>query len=233
MKKFRLIDYILPSVISMVIVGTYTNIDGLFIGNRAGDDGLAAINIAWPIVAFITSVGTGLGIGASVVINGLRGKNETLLAERAKTSALWLLLAAGVLSGILCLAAYTPLLGILGAEGEVKTYAENYSFVISLGAIFQVAGAGTVVLLRNEGKTYFALIDTAIGLAVHVALDFLTVKKYALYGVAAATVVSQAIVADLAVFRLMLLKKNTENGEKAESSDLPQRSLKIRSRRSG
>ena len=96
MKKFRLIDYILPSVISMVIVGTYTNIDGLFIGNRAGDDGLAAINIAWPIVAFITSVGTGLGIGASVVINGLRGKNEALLAERAKTSALWLLLAAGV-----------------------------------------------------------------------------------------------------------------------------------------
>lgn len=217
MKKFRLIDYILPSVISMVIVGTYTNIDGLFIGNRAGDDGLAAINIAWPIVAFITSVGTGLGIGASVVINGLRGKNEALLAERAKTSALWLLLAAGVLSGILCLAAYSPLLGILGAEGEVKTYAENYSFVISLGAIFQVAGAGTVVLLRNEGKTYFAMIDTAIGLAVHVALDFLTVKKYALYGVAAATVVSQAIVAGLAVFRLMRLKKHMENrGERGK-----------------
>ena len=217
MKEFRLIDYILPSVISMVIVGTYTNIDGLFIGNRAGDDGLAAINIAWPIVAFITSVGTGLGIGASVVINGLRGRNETFLAERAKTSALWLLLAGGALSGILCLALYSPLLGILGAEGDVKTYAENYSFVISLGAIFQVAGAGTVVLLRNEGKTYFAMIDTAIGLAVHVALDFLTVKKYALYGVAAATVVSQAIVAGLAVFRLMRLKKHTENrGERGK-----------------
>ena len=42
MKKFKLFNYILPSVISMVIVGTYTNIDGLFIGNRAGDDGLAA-----------------------------------------------------------------------------------------------------------------------------------------------------------------------------------------------
>lgn len=211
MKKFRLIDYILPSVISMVIVGTYTNIDGLFIGNRAGDDGLAAINIAWPIVAFITSVGTGLGVGAAVVINGLRGRNETFLAEKAKTSALWLLLAGGVLSTILGLASYSPLLGILGAEGDVKTYAENYSLVISLGAIFQVAGAGTVVLLRNEGKTYFAMIDTAIGLAVHVALDFLTVKKFALYGVAAATVASQAIVAVLAVFRLMRLKKGTEN----------------------
>ena len=203
MKKFKLFNYILPSVISMVIVGTYTNIDGLFIGNRAGDDGLAAINIAWPIVAFITSLGSGLGVGAAVVINGLRGKNEYALAEKAKPAALWLPVAGGAAATIFCLLVYSPLLTLLGAEGIVKTYAENYSLVISLGAIFQVIGASAVVLLRNEGKTYSALIYTAIGLAVHVGLDFLTVKKFALYGVAAATVVSQAVVAALSLFSLL------------------------------
>ena len=203
MKKFKLFNYILPSVISMVIVGTYTNIDGLFIGNRAGDDGLAAINIAWPIVAFITSLGSGLGVGAAVVINGLRGKNEYALAEKVKPASLWLPIAGGAAATIFCLLVYSPLLTLLGAEGIVKTYAENYSLVISLGAIFQVIGASAVVLLRNEGKTYSALIYTAIGLAVHVALDFLTVKKFALYGVAAATVVSQAVVAALSLFSLL------------------------------
>lgn len=187
----------------MVIVGTYTNIDGLFIGNRAGDDGLAAINIAWPIVAFITSLGSGLGVGAAVVINGLRGKNEYALAEKAKPAALWLPVAGGAAATIFCLLVYSPLLTLLGAEGIVKNYAENYSLVISLGAIFQVIGASAVVLLRNEGKTYSALIYTAIGLAVHVGLDFLTVKKFALYGVAVATVVSQAIVAALSLFSLL------------------------------
>ena len=187
----------------MVIVGTYTNIDGLFIGNRAGDDGLAAINIAWPIVAFITSLGSGLGVGSAVVINGLRGKNEYALAEKAKPAALWLPVAGGAAATIFCLLVYSPLLTLLGAEGIVKTYAENYSLVISLGAIFQVIGASAVVLLRNEGKTYSALIYTAIGLAVHVGLDFLTVKKFALYGVAAATVVSQAVVAALSLFSLL------------------------------
>lgn len=187
----------------MVIVGTYTNIDGLFIGNRAGDDGLAAINIAWPIVAFITSLGSGLGVGAAVVINGLRGKNEYALAEKAKPAALWLPVAGGAAATIFCLLVYSPLLTLLGAEGIVKTYAENYSLIISLGAIFQVIGASAVVLLRNEGKTYSALIYTAIGLAVHVGLDFLTVKKFALYGVAAATVVSQAVVAALSLFSLL------------------------------
>lgn len=187
----------------MVIVGTYTNIDGLFIGNRAGDDGLAAINIAWPIVAFITSLGSGLGVGAAVVINGLRGKNEYALAEKAKPAALWLPVAGGAAATIFCLLVYSPLLTLLGAEGIVKNYAENYSLVISLGAIFQVIGASAVVLLRNEGKTYSALIYTAIGLAVHVGLDFLTVKKFALYGVAVATVVSQAVVAALSLFSLL------------------------------
>ena len=111
--------------------------------------------------------------------------------------------AGGAAATIFCLLVYSPLLTLLGAEGIVKTYAENYSLVISLGAIFQVIGASAVVLLRNEGKTYSALIYTAIGLAVHVGLDFLTVKKFALYGVAAATVVSQAVVAALSLFSLL------------------------------
>ena len=218
MKKFKLINYILPSVISMVIVGTYTNIDGLFIGNRAGDDGLAAINIAWPIVAFITSLGTGLGIGAAVMINSLRGENENRLAEKSKTVSLWLLVVGGLFSTVLCSAIYSPLLTLLGASGTAKTYAENYSLVISLGALFQVVGAGAVVLLRNEGKTYSALIYTAIGLAVHIGLDFLTVKNFALYGVAAATVASQAVVAALAVVTF-LKQKNTEIAGETESDE--------------
>ena len=227
MKKFKLINYILPSVISMVIVGTYTNIDGLFIGNRAGDDGLAAINIAWPIVAFITSLGTGLGIGAAVVINSLRGENENRLAERSKTVALWLLVIGGLVSTALCSAIYSPLLGLLGASGVVKTYAENYSLVISLGALFQVIGAGAVVLLRNEGKTYSALIYTAIGLAVHIGLDFLTVKRFALYGVAAATVVSQAVVAALAIITFLKQKPAEIAGETASDEKSTRLAAKI------
>ena len=206
----------------MVIVGTYTNIDGLFIGNRAGDEGLAAINIAWPIVAFITSLGTGLGIGAAVVINSLRGENEYRLAEKTKTVSLWLLVIGGLLSTVLCFAIYSPLLTLLGASGTVKTYAENYSLVISLGALFQVIGAGAVVLLRNEGKTYSALIYTAIGLAVHIGLDFPTVGKFALYGVAAATVVSQAVVASLAVVTF-LKQQNVKITNETEISEKPTR----------
>ena len=82
----KLSRYIIPSVISMVLVGTYTNIDGFFIGNSAGEDGLAAINIVWPIVEFITALGTGIGVGGSVILNNLRGANYNEEAERVKNA---------------------------------------------------------------------------------------------------------------------------------------------------
>ena len=221
MKKFGLAKYVVPSIIAMVLVGTYTNIDGLFIGNRAGDDGLAAINAAWPIVAFITSLGTALGMGASVEINDFRGQNKLRLAEKIKNTALLVLLIAGVAATAFCLAIYSPLLKLLGARDAVLTYAENYALVISLGAVFQVIGAGIVVLLRNDGKTFLSAAYTAIGLAVHVALDFVLVNKYALYGVAVSTVISQATVAALGLFSFLRKKKGAaeDPGEEAGTDD--------------
>ncbi len=223
MKKFRLLRYVLPSVISMVLVGTYTNIDGLFIGNRAGDDGLAAINVAWPIVALITSLGTAIGVGAAVEINKNRGEGNARLAARQKDTALFLLLAAGIAATGLCLFLYTPLLRLLGATGTVLTYAGDYAYLISLGALFQVVGAGMVVLLRSDGSPFLSAAYTAVGLALHVVLDVALVGRFALSGVAAATVLSQAAVAGLGLFSFFRHRKadREETGSDARHPPCP------------
>lgn len=198
--KFKLSKYILPSVISMVLVGAYTNIDGLFIGNAAGDEGIAAINIVWPIVAFITSIGTGIGVGGSVVVGNLQGKGETERAASARRTALFLLLIVGVVATLMLFFCYSPLLKFMGAEGKVLEYAENYAFVISIGAIFQILGAGLVVLLRCDGKTGLAMLYTAIGLVIHILLDWLLVDQFVLYGVAISTVAAQGAVMAAGLF---------------------------------
>lgn len=198
--KFKLSKYILPAVISMVLVGAYTNIDGLFIGKAAGDDGIAAINIVWPIVAFITSIGTGIGVGGSVVVGNLQGKGETERAASARRTALFLLLIVGVVATLMLFFCYSPLLKFMGAEGKVLEYAENYAFVISIGAIFQILGAGLVVLLRCDGKTGLAMLYTAIGLVIHILLDWLLVDQFVLYGVAISTVAAQGAVMAAGLF---------------------------------
>lgn len=200
--QFKLSKYIIPSVISMVLVGTYTNIDGFFIGNAVGDDGLAAINIVWPIVAFITSAGTGIGVGGSVIMNGMRGEDKHDEAENIKKTTVLLLAAVGIFISLVMFVTYKPLLRLMGAEGAVLNHAQSYAAVISSCAVFQIMGSGLVVILRNEGRTYPAMLYTVAGLVIHILLDALLVNKYSLYGVAVSTVVSQAAIMLLCIFSL-------------------------------
>ena len=200
--KFKLSKYIIPSVISMVLVGTYTNIDGLFIGNVTGDPGLAAINIVWPIVALITSLGTGIGLGGSVILSNAKGKGDIEGARKIKSTVILTLISVGILSGIIFTLVYNPLLHLMGAEGDVLGYASDYAKVVCLGAVFQILGSGLVVILRTENKTYFSMLCCLIGLIVHIILDILLVEKYTLMGVAISTVVSQAVIMILALVAL-------------------------------
>ena len=192
--NFKLSKFIIPSVISMVLVGTYTNIDGFFIGNVTGDDGLAAINIVWPIVAFITSLGTGIGVGGSVILNKMRGKEDHKGAEEVKATMLFLLVAVGIGASILFKLIYKPLLMLMGAQGRVLAYSADYADIICIGAVFQIVGSGLVAVLRNEQKTYFSMVCCIVGLLVHLLLDMLLVEQYKLSGVAVSTVVSQAVI---------------------------------------
>lgn len=59
-------QYVIPSVLSFALSGVYTIVDGFFVGNSIGDLGLSAVNIAYPIVAVIQAVGTGIGMGGAI-----------------------------------------------------------------------------------------------------------------------------------------------------------------------
>ncbi len=205
--NFKLSKYIIPSVISMVLVGTYTNIDGFFIGNVTGDDGLAAINIVWPIVALITAIGVGIGIGGSVMMSNMRGKEDERGAERIKNTTLFLLLTVGLLTGLVFKLASPTLLTWMGAEGRIYDYAVAYADIICIGAVFQILGAGLAAILRNEQKTYFSMICCITGLLVHLLLDMLLVETYTLAGVAFSTVVSQAVIMVMCMFVLRVKRE--------------------------
>ena len=42
--------YVIPSMVAFLFCGLYTMVDAFFVGRNVGDSGLAAINIAYPLV---------------------------------------------------------------------------------------------------------------------------------------------------------------------------------------
>ena len=113
--------FIFPSTLSFLLSGIYSIVDGIFVGKATGDPGLAAINIAWPLVALIISLGTGIGMGASVMVSLNRGAGDDKIADRMEGNAFFLLFTGSLLlTGFLYFFG-SPLLTLLGAGGEVHT----------------------------------------------------------------------------------------------------------------
>ena len=59
---------VIPSMLAFALSGIYSVADGFFVGNSLGDNALAAINIAYPLTAFIQAAGTGIGMGGACLL---------------------------------------------------------------------------------------------------------------------------------------------------------------------
>lgn len=194
MKK-KYLRFILPSTLSFLLTGIYSIVDGIFVGRAMGDIGLAAINIAWPLVALIIALGTGIGMGASVMVSLNKGCGDDRTAEKMEGNAFFLLLAGSVLLTVTLLLAGSPLLKLLGARNEVHKYALTYLRAILCGGIIQVFASGTVPLMRNRGASLYSMCSMACGCILNIVLDyyFVLILQMGMTGAAMATVIGQCV----------------------------------------
>ena len=138
--------------------------DGFFIGNSIGALGLSAVNIAYPIVAVIQAVGTGIGMGGAIYYSINKAEKKDAEARTYTAGALWLLI---ILSLVLTFSIFFlngSLLRLLGARGQLLSLGEEYIAVIALGAALQVIGTGLVPFIRNHGGSVYAVSYTHLTL---------------------------------------------------------------------
>lgn len=201
--------YVIPSIIAFALSGVYAIVDGYFVGNTIGDAGLSAINIAYPIVALIQSVGTGIGMGGAVYysINTAERKNQK--AEQFIASSWWLLLVASIIFTLLTFFLAHPVLTLLGADGIILEYATQYIRIIAIGTALQIFGTGLIPFIRNFGSSSFAMFAMLGGFTANIILDFLLVWvcNQGMAGAALATIIGQGVTFLIAIMYSILKKK--------------------------
>lgn len=206
-------QYVIPSVLSFALSGVYTIVDGFFIGNSIGDLGLSAVNIAYPIVAVIQALGTGIGMGGAIYYSIYKAEKKEEQAREFIAGALWVLMISSVLLTILVFLLNDSLLRLLGASGELLALGEEYIAVIALGASMQVIGTGLVPFIRNHGGSFYAMVSMIAGFVTNIILDYLFVwiLEQGVSGAAWATVIGQGVTMLIALAYLLLKKQFTLN----------------------
>ena len=192
MKKFA--SYLIPSLVASLLMSMYAIVDGIFVGQKIGDSGLAAINITWPITSFLQSIGTAFGLAGGIYIQKLKGKEE-LKSNQIKLTTIVIILILGVFFGLMFYFLRTPLLWSLGATGTSYTYAVQYLKIILMGSVFQMLGVGLLPLLKNSNKVKIAACASLMSVFTNLGLDylFIFVADMDLAGAALASVLAQVI----------------------------------------
>ncbi len=189
--------YVAPAVGGMLICGSYSIVDTIFVGQGLGDIGLAGVALTWPIEMTVGALASMMGSGAGVMISQARGAKDEKQARRIFGNMLILEVIAIVLCTLAQVVGILPILHALGANDALMPTAYAYAFVMIFSTPFNFAMNAGMEVIRNDGHPVVAMIYQCIGLIANIILDylFILVFPWGAGGAAAATAASMAIAA--------------------------------------
>ncbi len=184
-----------PTVVGVVIAGIQEIIDGFFIGNAIGSQGLAAITLAYPAYLVIIAIGVIIGIGASSLAALQLGKENLNCALDIVHNAFSLCLLTGAVFTIVGLIFCETSISILGASGTALAFARDYLRIIFAGSVFMIFSVALEPLVRNDGNPRLCMNIMIAGVIVNLVLDYLFIMRMGtgMVGAAFATIVSFAL----------------------------------------
>ncbi len=187
--------FVIPSILAFALSGVYTIVDGFFVGQSLGDMGLASITLGYPIAAVIQAIGTGIGLSGAIRFTIFSAQKKKKEQGECFGGTTLLMLIFGVLITALLIGRLYPLLGLMGAEGQILQMTAEYTRIIALGTIFQLLATGFIPFIRNMGGATFAMIAMMIGFVSNIIGDYLLVWVCGLgmAGAAWATIAGQAL----------------------------------------
>ncbi|WP_102467378.1 MATE family efflux transporter [Vibrio cyclitrophicus] len=191
--------YTIPTVAAMLVNGLYQVVDGIFIGRYVGADGLAGINVAWPVIGSILGIGMLVGVGTGALVSIHQGEKDTQGAKQILATGLTLLLAiTPIVSAVLFLFADNFLFW-QGAEGRVYELGLQYLHILIGASVFTLGSIAMPFLLRNDDSPNLATILMIVGAVINIVLDYLFIALYGweLMGAALATAIAQFVVTAL------------------------------------
>lgn len=194
-KKFT--HFVWPSVLMMVVLALYYTIDSIFVANFVGEEGLAAINIAYPIQGIMWGVVVMLAAGSSALVAIDMGRGDKKEADSKFTFVCIFGLALGCGATLLMFVFMDPVVQILGATELLAKDCALFLNIFVWGCPAAFVGVLFEFFIRVDGKPAFTVFLYIGGGVAHLGLDILLMGPFhmGLAGAAIANVGGLAVTA--------------------------------------
>lgn len=191
----KLLSFCFFPIIMMIFTSIYVVVDGFFVSNFVGKIPFAAINLVYPFIQMVASIGFMIGTGGSALVAKTLGEGNQERADRYFTMMVKLTLLLGVMLSIVGCAFIRPISFLLGAtEAMIDDCVVYGRTVLLFNAAFMLQNAFQT-FLTTAGKPRLGFIVTVIAGIVNILLDalFIVVLKWGVLGAAVATGIGQCV----------------------------------------
>ncbi len=198
----RIMEFSIPMLLGNVAQQLYNTADSIIAGKYVGDNALAAVGSASPILNLLLALFVGISTGAGIVVSQSFGAKDRKGLTQAIGNCMALSAIATVIIMIVGPLVTRPLLELLDTPSTIIDWCEDYLIIYFLGIVGFFYYNMLSGVLRGLGDSVSALGFLLVAAFLNVILDLVFVQYMGVPGVALATILSQAISAVLCYIKL-------------------------------
>lgn len=190
----------------------YNIVDTYWVG-RLGEQAVAAISLAFPVIFLIISFGAGLTVAGTVLIAQYTGKGDQEQVDLTAGQTIILLVNVSIVISVVGYLLSGPMLNFMGAEPGVLEKGTSYLKILFAGASFMFMFFVFQSILRGWGDTktpMWVMFWSVLGNTILDPLLIMGIGPFPEMGIAGAawaTIISRGIAAIVGLWILFSGKK--------------------------
>ncbi len=203
----RIAAFTVPMLLGNIAQQLYNTVDSIVVGKYVGDNALAAVGSASPILNLLLVLFIGIATGTSIMVSQYYGSRNREELSRTIGSTIVLTAAASLFLMACAPLFIRPVLQLLDTPESLIDWCTSYLTILLMG-ISGVAYYNMFCgILRGLGDSLSALIYLLVATVLNIVLDvwFVAGFQMGVAGVALATVIAQLISALLCLRRLLCM----------------------------
>ena len=197
----QIVAFAIPMLIGNIAQQLYNTADSVIVGRYVGDNALAAVGSASPILNLLLVLFVGISVGAGIMVSQYFGAKQREDLSGTIGSCITLTAISSLFITIIGPLVSGPLLSYLDTPESIIGWCESYLNIIFIGivgmAYYNILGG----VLRGLGDSVSALLYLLIATIVNIVLDILFVASFGM-GVAGVAI-AQALSAVLCFWKLL------------------------------
>ena len=204
----RILEFSIPMILGNIAQQLYNTADSIIVGMYVGDNALAAVGSASPILNLLLALFVGIATGAGIVISQAFGAKDREGLSWNIGNCITLTFIASAFIMVFGPMITRPMLNLLDTPASIIDWCEDYLNIYFWGILGFFMYNMLAGVLRGLGDSVSALGFLLVAAVMNVVLDllFVAVLGMGVPGVALATDLAQGISAVLCFIKLLKMR---------------------------